>query len=122
MVARGEQEEEEVMDDRVGRVVAREARIRYMVAWLRAGGLQGKLSWAGSLVSGTVPLGLGLGLGWTVSLACHRCHWRMFTTRFAFLGWRSFWRVPGYGRYDDPRSGSRVLGSGSGLLFCWVSV
>lgn len=44
MVARGEQEDE-VMDDRVGRVVAREARIRYMVAWLRAGGLQGKLSW-----------------------------------------------------------------------------
>lgn len=120
MVARGEQEEE-VMDDRVGRVVAREARIRYMVAWLRAGGLQGKLSWAGSLVSGTVPLGLGLGRGWTVSLACHRCHWRLFTLASLFLVGEAF-GVPGYGRYDDPRSGSRVLGSGSGLLFCWVSV
>lgn len=44
-MARGEKEEEEVMDDRVGRVVAREARTRYMVAWLRAGGLQGRLGW-----------------------------------------------------------------------------
>lgn len=107
MVARGEEEEDkELMDDRVGRGDAREARIRYMVACRRAAGQTGGF---------VVPLGLGLGLAWTVSL--------VLPVPLAFGSLSLVGEavgVPGYGRYDDPRSGFLVLGSGSAS--CWVSV
>lgn len=98
MVARG-QEEEEVMDDRVGRVVAREARIRYMVACRRLQGRQVGGFWS------LVPLGLGLGLAWTVSLVVHRCHWRMVHS-FSWL--EKLLEYPG-------TVGMTILGLGSGL-------
>lgn len=82
MVARGEEEEDkELMDDRVGSGDAREARIRYMVACRWAAGRAGRCRWF------LVPLGLGLGLAWAVSLvvtgATGVCA--------LLLGWRSSW-------------------------------
>lgn len=63
-------------------------------------------------VVSVVPLGLGLWLGWTVSLGCHR--WSLAVVHSLLVG--EAFGVPGYGRYDDPSgSGFRVLGS-LGLL------
>lgn len=110
MAARGEEEDkEEVMADRVGREVAREARARYMVVACRW--LQGRQV-ACRFVAGTARAGWA---GWAWALlgpchchsGCHRRHWTGVFARSSLVG--EAFGEPGYGRYDDPGSGFWVV-------------